>query len=223
MAKPLEKQKARTLRSQGKSIKSIAKEIGVSPSTVSRWVKDIQLSETQLDYLKQSQKQWASQNKGAQQNKECALLTRQKFQKTGRIKAREMDFLHMQGCMLYWAEGSKDKNRVEFVNSDVNMMKLFIKFLRKCLSIKDENISLRVTCHSDKVEEIEEIKTFWSCELALPIQNFGKTQLKKGSKSRKNRLKYGVCTIRIDSTEIAQHIFGAIQEYGGFDNPDWLF
>jgi hypothetical protein len=32
----------------------------------------------------------------------------------------------------------------------------------------------------------------------------------------------GVCTIRVNSTRVVQHIFGAIQEYGGLDEPAWL-
>jgi len=38
-----------------------------------------------------------------------------------------------------------------------------------------------------------------------------------------NRLPYGVCTVGgISQTRIVQHIYGAIQEYGGFDEPRWL-
>jgi len=37
----------------------------------------------------------------------------------------------------------------------------------------------------------------------------------------RNKLPYGVCTIRVTSTRVVQHIFGAIQEYGSFDEPAW--
>ena len=30
------------------------------------------------------------------------------------------------------------------------------------------------------------------------------------------------CRLRLHSTRVVQHIFGAIQEYGGFDEPRWL-
>jgi len=40
---------------------------------------------------------------------------------------------------------------------------------------------------------------------------------------RRNKLPYGVCSIRVRrSTRIVQHIYGAIQEYAGFDEPRWL-
>jgi len=38
----------------------------------------------------------------------------------------------------------------------------------------------------------------------------------------KNKLPYGVCTLRVHNSWMLQHIYGAIQEYGGFDEPAWL-
>jgi hypothetical protein len=38
----------------------------------------------------------------------------------------------------------------------------------------------------------------------------------------KNKLPYGVCTVVVHSTSVAQHIYGAIQEYAGFEEPAWL-
>jgi hypothetical protein len=38
----------------------------------------------------------------------------------------------------------------------------------------------------------------------------------------KNKLPYGVCTLRVYDTRLVQHIYGAIQEYAGFDEPSWL-
>ena len=39
---------------------------------------------------------------------------------------------------------------------------------------------------------------------------------------KKNRLPYGVCTLNVHSTELVQHIYGATQEYAGFEEPRWL-
>lgn len=48
--------------------------------------------------------------------------------------------------------------------------------------------------------------------------------LPTSSSGRKaNKLPLGVCTLRVKkSTRLLQHIYGAIQEYGGFDEPRWL-
>jgi hypothetical protein len=34
--------------------------------------------------------------------------------------------------MLYWAEGSKERNTVCFANSDIAMVRFFAEFLRVC-------------------------------------------------------------------------------------------
>jgi hypothetical protein len=53
-----------------------------------------------------------------------------------------------------------------------------------------------------------------------------KTMVNKYSRSSKrtrmNRLPYGTCRLTVHSTRVVQHRYGAIQEYGGFDRPDWL-
>jgi hypothetical protein len=41
-------------------------------------------------------------------------------------------------------------------------------------------------------------------------------------KTRKNKLPYGTCRLTVSDVRIAQHLYGAIQEYGGFDRPEWL-
>jgi hypothetical protein len=36
------------------------------------------------------------------------------------------------------------------------------------------------------------------------------------------RLPYGTTRLTVHSTTVVQKIFGAIQEYGGFERPEWL-
>jgi hypothetical protein len=45
---------------------------------------------------------------------------------------------------------------------------------------------------------------------------------KYSQKKRANKLPYGTCRLTVHSTEIVQTIYGSIQEYGGFDRPEWL-
>ena len=217
------REKARQLRKDGYSINDIAQQLSVSKGSVSNWCRNIKLTDEQKADLKARRARWGAQNKGAQVNRENAIEQRQIYQQQGREKARENKSLHMIGCMLYWAEGGKQKNSIHFVNSDPNMMILFMRFLREELQIPIELISLQLHCHTHKPDEHERMKVYWSDLLNLPIDCFQKIQVKKGSDSRKNRLENGVCAIRIFRTEYVMHILGAIQEYGGFDNPDWLF
>ncbi|HEX6945108.1 MAG TPA: hypothetical protein VF196_02875, partial [Casimicrobiaceae bacterium] len=67
---------------------------------------------------------------------------------------------------------------------------------------------------------------WWNDAFGLPrdcFKNHTTDHYPTSSSGRKrNRLPYGVCAIRYSSTEIVQEIYGAIQEYAGFDEPRWL-
>lgn len=74
---------------------------------------------------------------------------------------------------------------------------------------------------------LREIEDFWLHALDLPRSALRKPQLDhfptSSSGRRRRKLPYGVCTIRVKrSTHLVQHIYGATQEYGGFDEPRWL-
>ncbi len=74
--------------------------------------------------------------------------------------------------------------------------------------------------------ELNEIEDYWLNLLELPrscLRGHCVNPLPTSSSGRKrNKLPYGVCNLSVHSTEIVQHIYGAIQEYGGFEEPRWL-
>lgn len=217
------REEARRLRHEGMSVRDIALTLKVSRSSVSLWVRDIELTEAQKEALKARQSRWAAQNTGAQKNRKQGLERRRAFQEAGRVKAREMRPLHLAGCMLYWAEGGKIRNRLYFANSDPNMHLLFIRFLREEMGIEDSDITINIHCHTSDTEAIRQLEDYWVNLLGLSRSNLRKTYTKKGSEIKRSILEHGVCGVGVSSTEIIQHIYGAIQEYAGFDNPGWLF
>lgn len=217
------REEARRLRAEGKSVREIAKLLNVSKASASIWVRDIPLSIEQIENLKKKQHRFGAQNKGASQNREKFRKLRAAYQAEGRKKAREMRPLHLAGCMLYWAEGGKKKNSVYFVNSDPNMMQMFIRFLREEMHVADEAMTVYIHCHSSEPDEMRRIERYWLDVLSLSPSALRKTQVKKGSEYSQKTLHNGVCGLRVNSTALVQHIYGAIQEYGGFENPEWLF
>lgn len=217
------REQARQLRTQGISIITIAKQLGVAKGSVSQWVRDIELTPAQIETLKQNQHRTLGQINGAKTNYTKALTQRKLWQEEGRAKARENRDLHRVGCMLYWAEGSKGRNNIMFANSDPEMMKLFIRFLREELLIPEEEFIVVLHCHTHEKIEWERITDYWLGTLGLTQKNMRNINVKQGSDSRKNRLHNGICTLRVYSTQVAMHIYGAIQEYGGFERPEWLF
>lgn len=216
------REQARLLRSQGMSIKEIAHQVHAGVASVSTWVRDIALDSDQIHHLKNRQRHLNGQHAGAKANELKFRKLREQYQEEGRCKARENRPLHLAGCMLYWAEGAKKRNSTYFVNSDPNMMLLFMRFLREEMAVPDEVMKIHLHCHASDQVEINRIEQYWLDLLRLPPTALKKTMLKQGSTSRKNILHNGVCGLRVNSTQLTHHIFGAIQEYGGFENPEWL-
>lgn len=212
----------RAMRTEGKSLNEIARLTSVSKSTISNWVRDIELTTVQYEELKRNQHRYAAQNKGAQANRSNARDLRIASQESGRQHARTGSPLFLAGCMLYWSEGAKARNKVQFVNSDPHMVQFFLRFLREEFRIADTVIKLHIQCHQQSPEAVARIEQYWLQLLSLSPDCLGKTHIKVGSASRHNHLVNGICALTVCSTELVQHIYGAIQEYGGFEKPEWL-
>jgi transcriptional regulator with XRE-family HTH domain len=223
-----EREKARELRrSRGLPIKQIARLVGVGPSSVSVWVRDVPLTSKQLEALQQMNPAYNRQLRGANQNAERGRDRRRAHQDEGRATAKRGEPLHVAGAMLYWAEGDKaSKNCARISNSDPEVLRLFVRFVRTYFDVGDEK--LRVTCHlfTDHFERQFAIEQYWLDVVDLPRsclrKSFVNVYSKYSQKKRRNKLPYGTCRITVHSTEIVQSIYGAIQEYGGFERPEWL-
>ena len=106
------------------------------------------------------------------------------------------------GSVLWWAEGTKarrDKRwkntwmyHVDFTNTDAQMIKLFLEFLREDLGIDESRLKLQLQIHEgDNQETFEQ---YWSEITEITKDRFYKTIIRpKGNKVGKNR---GTCKIR---------------------------
>jgi transposase-like protein len=216
---------ARHLRAtEGASIKEIARRIGAAQSSISRWVSDVELSEEQKAAL--VARAYNGHVKGRTINSALRRDARALAQEEGRELARQGEALHVAGCMLYWAEGSRSRNQIRFTNSDPEMVLFFSTFLRRYFHLRDADI--RVTCNlfADHLERQREIERFWLDIVGLPETSLCKstvnTYSKYSKKKRQNKLPYGTCRVTVSRTRVAQSIYGSIQEYAGFERPAWL-
>jgi hypothetical protein len=142
------------------------------------------------------------------------------------VVARHGDPLHLAGCMLYWAEGSKRRNAIRFTNSDARMLAFFRKFRVVALEIQPEDIHLSINVYTNNGMTIDEIETYWLHLLDLPkssVRGHMLSHMPTSSSGRaKNKLPYGVARLSVHKTEKVQQVYGAIQEYAAFDAPAWL-
>ena len=128
--------------------------------------------------------------------------------------------------MLYWAEGDKCRNGVRMANSDSDLLRVFADFLREEFGVADESFRLSCNLFADHADRQHEVEQFWLDAIGVPPSCLRKTVVnvysKYSQKKRTNKLPHGTCKLVVNSTEIVQTIYGSIQEYGGFERPDWL-
>jgi len=204
-------------------MKEIARLVRVSVSSVSYWVRDVPLTAGQRAELN---RRMSANGRAAAGRSKAAREVRCSYQEHGRRLAQRRIPLHVAGCMLYWAEGSKSRNGVQFVNSDPAMVRYFVEFLRTHYEVPDEAIRVACNLFADHAERQYEIERFWLDALNLPQTCLRKSTInvysKYSKKKRKNRLPYGTVRVCVHSTRVIQSIYGSIQEYGGFERPEWL-
>jgi len=216
----------RLRRSEGLPIKEIARQIGVSISSVSTWVRDIELTAEQHLALRARNPAYNRQLSGWREAAARHRANRVAAQESGRALARSGGRFHLAGCMLYWAEGSKGRNQLRFSNSDPEMIRFFVAFLKEYFQLDDRDI--RITCHlfADHIERQREIERFWLNAAGLPEESLRRSVVnvysRYSKRKRVNKLPYGTCRVVVSRTWLTQSIFGAIQEYASFDRAEWL-
>jgi transcriptional regulator with XRE-family HTH domain len=226
LRKPEERVDARRLRREhGMSIRSIAAQLGVSPSSVQGWTRDIELTPEQRAAIRKSDAVRDAQAAGNAAMRRRARQRRLIAQDHGRQVARRKEPLHVTGCMLYWAEGSKRRNDVEFTNSDPDMMRTFVEFLRRCYGVALDNLRLTLNVHLDNGLALSQIEEWWLARLNLPrccLGSHAVNRYSRASAQTRRTLPYGTARIVVHSTFIVQSIYGAIQEYAGAERPEWV-
>jgi hypothetical protein len=226
MTKLEERIEARRLRrEEGLALKVIARQLGVAVSSVSRWVRDIELTEAQIAVLAAGNPIYNQQRRGRGGRAERARADRLAAQAHGRELAKGDDALHRQGCMLHWAEGSRARNTVTFTNSDGDMVVLFVRFLRECYGVRDDQFTLTVNCFLNNGLTLQDVEGWWLDRLQLPASSLRAAAVNRpssASRFRGNTLPFGTARVCVHSTFIVQSIYGAIQEYAGIERPEWL-
>jgi len=207
------------LRKEGKSYREIAKIAGVSKSSVSKWCKNLKLTlyaqrilEKKSRYPKELFVKY-NQLKAEQVRKE-----NQKIRKEAASEVRPLSKyeLLLIGAALYWGEGWKRENPgkyhgICFVNSDPNMVKLFLRFLRKVIQIPEEKLKVNIQIHPN-IDAISAIN-FWSKVTKIPKERFRiTTQISKASQRKrpKNSLPYGTFKLSVNDRRKFQQVKGWI-------------
>ncbi len=156
------------LRKKGLSYSEIKNSINIPRSTIAYWLKEVELTEPQVEKLKMRRSEVARANSAKRSlriSREVEELKNASAKEVGAISKRE---LWLMGIMLYWRErllsgnGQDLRKGVSFMSSDPDLIRFFLKWLRGVGKIGDEEIAFDIFAGKDKRRKINEIIIHWS-------------------------------------------------------------
>ena len=221
--KAKERKIARELRKRGWSVRAIAEYIKCSKSSISIWVRDIPLTARQIEKLE------SNQDKGRAKAAQHPNSPKKKWEKfrTEIIEKSSKEIpttlsnvnLKILGTALYWAEGyNASRNLFLFSNSDADMIKLIMKFLKNICKVPDKKIKGRVNIHPHL--NVKKAERFWMNVTKISKNNLNQPlmSVSKASKQKRDSLPLGTFNIIVCDVKLASRIKGwieGIKKWGG--------
>ncbi len=207
--KYIEKQKALELRKQGLSYKEILTKMKVSKSTLSIWLREVELTKEQkarlLNKSERIRYEVAKKKVRARLTKTKEIINESR--KEAIILSKNND-LFLLGIALYWAEGAKNGvESVKFANSDPKMILLIMRWFREVCKVPEEKF--RIHIHMHNLHTRKDIIEYWSKITKINKSQFYKPYIKESSLGqRKNMLYNGTCSVIVSDKALFRKIVG---------------
>jgi len=209
--KKSEQIRARTLRREGYSIKEITKELRVAKSSVSIWVRDIKLTQSQKKRLSEKGHSFDVIEKRrakrlANEDARRQVIVNKAVKDIKNFSKRDLLFF---GVAAYWGEGKKSqRGSVEFYNSDPRFVQIMMRFFREVCEVPESKFKARVCLHSHL--DNKNAEKYWSNISGISRTNFQKTveQHNKSTNNKKDNLPMGTFTIAVYDTKLFLKIMG---------------
>ena len=159
-----ERRQARQLRRTGLPLSEIALRVGVSKSSVSLWVRDVEFEPRPPITRGRRRAPNALQRR---KQAEIDRLVEEGRSRIGRLSERE--FL-VAGVALYAGEGSKRDGAVKFANTDPRMVAFYCAWLRRFFEIDEARLRARLYLHEGL--DLAASIAFWSALTSIPPSQF---------------------------------------------------
>jgi len=192
----------RTLRRAGWTYGEIMDLLPVGKGTLAGWCKGIRLSEDQIEAIKARVPSQKGVPKDTQRRRRAEI---EAIRSAAAVEAAERanDPFWIAGVVMYWAEGTKAKPRLELTNSDPRALRLFISWTRR-FHVAEAQFVLELHLHEGNDDTAA--RRFWASALGLVDPPFYSTFVKPaGTGHRKNKLVHGVCRVSMSKSSDAFH------------------
>ena len=143
------KEQAQLLRQQGYSFREISEHFCISKSTASVWCRQeivTKLGKARLKKLSDDGRLRSVETTKKKQriilddiDKSCTVLKNKNYSK---------DEYKLFLALLYWGEGAKTSNSVDFINSDPAMIKVYLWLFRNSFIISEDKFRIRIHLHN---------------------------------------------------------------------------
>lgn len=193
-------------RLKGVSIESLAKKFSVPRGTVYSWVKDVELSPEARRIL--------SNNSvlGREVGRARMLEIRKHQQELLQDRSKELienlkvdkKLAKVFCSLLFWAEGAKATNSLNFVNSDPIMIRAFLRFFRQGFEI--DETKFRILVHIHAYHNDQQMKEYWSRVTNVPLSQFNESFQKPNTGLTKKEGYMGCISIRYYDAQIAKEL-----------------
>lgn len=175
------REKAVAMRKDGLSYREIREQLGVSKSTLSLWLRDLELTEEQNDRLVEMKKLGRTRAGRTMQARRLARQAATRDAAAAQISAVAESELFVAGVVAYWAEGSKAKpwrsgERFCFVNSDSEMITLMLRWL-ELIGIEPDRLIMRVSIHESA--DVAAAEAYWRSVTGVGPDQFRRASLKR--------------------------------------------
>ena len=199
------KNRAIKLRKKGLSYNEIKKEINVAKSSLSLWLRNIELNPEHRKRLYTKQIKILARGPSSQRERRAREIENIVSEAKSEIAfPLSSESLKLMGAMLYWAEGRKMKGGMELTNSDPLLILFFVRWIDKVFQIPAKDLRMRLNIYPQQKER--KIKKFWSELTGIPLDNFRKSFIKPANKFfKKNTLYYGTARIEVPKSVDKKH------------------
>ncbi len=189
------RKQAELLRKQGLTYQEILRQVPVSKSSLSEWLADFPLTNSEKHLLKKRKDsnismgriRAATSNRQNKIDRDKLLFDEAKVEFE---KFKDNTLFHV-GIAIYWAEGAKRNEMFLFVNSDEEMIFMMILWLEKFTNYSRSDLGYRLFIHQPFARDNWEL--WWQKRLGVSATQFKKTILKPTSLGVKKRPNYKGC------------------------------
>jgi transcriptional regulator with XRE-family HTH domain len=165
-----EQERARQLRAQAWTLREIAHELGVAKSSVSVWVRDVAFDpSSRRSAVTRRRPRGSDHPLRRRKLAQLEALRREGLERIGTLSDRE--FL-LAGLGLYAGDGAKGDTEVKFANSNLVLVDLFCRWLRRFFEVEEDR--LRVVLYLHRGLDLDAATQHWSRLTGVPATQFTK-------------------------------------------------